>query len=460
MQNINFLGNRQTEIYMNSSLTSLFNENNLRSLSKHISLEIPLDKVNRILGIRVSEGENINKLIKIENKDSVVIGRKLSYSELKIVLSNLDNIYKEERDNYVLNYFLPAKKVKLKRRDIEYHFFKLLAEGFTENFTIVGDNYYDYYTGSDRYIITDEEARIQLEKMNQEITLKDCYDFFEETNIRTTKTFMNRFMNKWRISTQKENGENSLLSVPIKNVLQGQFNFTRDGETTITAFLMNNEWFVLNEKYLDTVNTMFSDFFNENNGELDIINISHLFQNRQLEIGVVGNENNYNKSFRKVESLENRIIVAHPILIHKVEFADLITWDDDNLYLLCIKNKFDGIGVRDLNNQIWASAQVLNNIINSHNRNIKLSEYYDKIKQKYVDEDINEVEFENKISSHDFIQLFEKKFVYIAGYVYDYKINSQSTYAKLLSLDYKKLFKQELNIDYYILGDLIQDTVI
>lgn len=117
-------------------------------------------------------------------------------------------------------------------------------------------------------------------------------------------------------------------------------------------------------------------------------------------------------------------------MIKRFEPADLIFWDDKYLYMMCNKNSFNGEGSRDLLNQIYASANYLHDQLISVNKESTLKEYYEKISQKYSKER-NEI----PISEKDFLQLFDKKLFFIAGYMNGYKLEGQSSYAKYLTLD-------------------------
>lgn len=117
-------------------------------------------------------------------------------------------------------------------------------------------------------------------------------------------------------------------------------------------------------------------------------------------------------------------------MIKRFEPADLIFWDDKYLYMMCNKNSFNAEGSRDLLNQIYASANYLHDQLISVNKESTLKEYYEKISRKYSKER-NEI----PISEKDFLQLFDKKLFFIAGYMNGYKLEGESLYAKYLTLD-------------------------
>ena len=109
------------------------------------------------------------------------------------------------------------------------------------------------------------------------------------------------------------------------------------------------------------------------------------------------NEDDYNDMFIN----DSNVIKGHKNLIFQIELADLIYWDEDNLYLMCNKGTFNGEHVRDLQNQIYTSSKMLQSI--KINDRARLEEYYEKL-------NINEKE---KISKANFLKLFNKNTVLI-----------------------------------------------
>ena len=118
-----------------------------------------------------------------------------------------------------------------------------------------------------------------------------------------------------------------------------------------------------------------------------------------------------------------------------VEIADLIYWDEDNVYLMCNKARFDGSGSRDLTNQMWAAANYFQNKMNSSIKTSFLEIYYEIISERYQKNKHNV-----PLSMRDFKKLFNKKVSFVAGYMTGYTLQSKSLYAKYLTIDsYKKM---------------------
>lgn len=120
--------------------------------------------------------------------------------------------------------------------------------------------------------------------------------------------------------------------------------------------------------------------------------------------------------------------------MNKVEIADLIFWNNDNLFLMCNKSEFNGPVTWDLLNQIETSYAVLSHIVEAQPK--KLSEFYDKLRN----------EEKIKIEKDEFCNLFKsKRIIYIAGYSEGFTKNTSSIYYKYII---KELY-QKLNTAKY-----------
>ena len=150
-------------------------------------------------------------------------------------------------------------------------------------------------------------------------------------------------------------------------------------------------------------------------------------------------EDEYNKSFSESSDL----IVAHTVLSNNIELADLIYFDDDNLYLIHNKSKFQGNGARDVLNQILTSAEFISHYLMDRDKRDIFEKYYEDIKEKYP---------ENKkikiIEKSEFVDLFMRPNIYyVAGFMQNLSHNTESNYAKFITLDAcKKLSEKGYNL--------------
>ncbi len=143
------------------------------------------------------------------------------------------------------------------------------------------------------------------------------------------------------------------------------------------------------------------------------------------------------------------MIEAHTVLEKYIELADFIFWSesDETIYLMHNKGYFDGLGVRDLANQMETAANYLYSQMATKNRRKFLKGYYQKIKAKYEEEYKETLQ----ISENDFVESFlNKKICYIASFIQNYNLSAKSNYGKFLTNLLKEKMKW-LKYDFLVM---------
>ena len=139
-------------------------------------------------------------------------------------------------------------------------------------------------------------------------------------------------------------------------------------------------------------------------------------------------ETAYNIALKRLPN----IIVSHKALYKNVEFADAIFWDESTMYLMHNKGEFNGIGARDLINQILTAAECLQRNLGTSGYK-GLPQYYRAICQ------INKMQEMPQANRDTFIKLFStRKICFITGFIKGFKVDSSSTYAKYLTIEANK----------------------
>lgn len=412
----NLTGNRTSTHRTNRSNTSFLSEQDLSSIYKELNVEIDRD-IAAAIGIEFDESESIKKKINLVNKDSLVIRRSMSLDDLLNVLTKL-NTLENKPDNFVLNYLVLAKKKGINKSDLINQLIEEFARGDYRTFILVGEDYERYVLDADNYRIVKEDGNIFLESKTP-ITLDDIFKEVADQGLQLSKAMITRLLRKWQIETRDRQGNSELYPNTIINVIQGFIEF---GEEKRPCYLINGDWYVFDEVYKQLLDKEYHELY-----KLKLDLSSQLKKSYQLD-KPAKNENAYNKSLNS----EKNIIVSHTALYQNVEIADAIFWDTTTLYLMHNKGKFDGIGARDLVNQMLTAAECLQN-----NRMISgstfMSEYYKAICKRHKKQEMSQA------SEDEFISIFNnKKICFIAGYLEGYKKNSQSTYAKYLTIEANK----------------------
>lgn len=267
---------------------------------------------------------------------------------------------------------------------------------------------------------------------NTPITLDDIFNEIARQDLRISTAFWGRVLKNWQVETRDRNGNKELYPQSIINTLQG---FIEYGTAKQPCYLINGDWYVFDEVYSNLLNKEYAELYN-----LKLKRASGIKKNYNL-IKAAINETAYNKALES----EKNIIVSHTALLQNVEIADAIFWDDTTLYLMHNKGKFDGLGARDLLNQMLTAAEYLQKRRFVGGSDF-LSKYYLQICRK------KKLKKLHQASEQEFIQVFtEKRICFIAGFLDGFKKNSNSVYAKYLTIEANKKLSDK-GYDYIPLG--------
>jgi uncharacterized protein (TIGR04141 family) len=411
----NLIGNRATTQRANRNNTSIQIEQDLSSIYRELALQIDCSIANE-LDIFFSSDESTKKRVTIINTDALIIRRSFTIDELKTVVTKLNKLETSD-DNFALNYFIQAKKNNFKDSELTNKLVKLFCEGKIEEFTLVGDNYEDYYFNSDYYEVLDSSATVFMKKP-EPIELWHLFDELSSVKENLSNSYMLDVLKKWKIVSTNKEGMSSLYPLTIYDALQGSLEF---GPLKTTCYLINGSWYVLDSTYSDILEKEFFELYDKKlSTAIDIKSNYGLVKQSSTE-------EKYNASFSK----STNIIIAHKTTKDNVEIADLIFYDGTTVYLMCNKSNFNGSGARDLCNQILLASEYLQQSL-QRDRLTFLSDYYNKICST------NKIPTIPNMTQIEFNGLFEKRVCFIAGYLNGYSKNSESNYAKYLTLDLNK----------------------
>lgn len=418
-------GNQLSSQHSNRVVTNFSIEKEMSSIFRELSLEVDRE-IARAFGVYPKPGEPERK-VSILNKDSIVIRKSFSIPEIKIVIEKIDELSTYE-DNFALNYIVLAKKRNLKNADLFDALVEVFQTGNLDNFVLVGDEYSHYIVKGSQYsVFVDEEENVPFLVRDEPITLLDVFSAFRSQSIPLTKHFISTFLKKWSIGSFDDAGNIVLPRTPIIEAIQGYIEFGAHREP---VYIFNGEWYVFDEKYAHILQRDFTRFFDRFLSQGD-----QIIDQFQLQIQAA-TEEQYNKSLAQ----QIRVILSHKVLLMKIELCDAIFFDENYLYLLHNKIEFSGGGARDLTNQILTSAEYIQKIRLTSEGRTTFSDYYDSIAarlRKKYGRDLSSI-----IDRESFVEKFmTANICYIAGYLRNYRRNSQSTYAKYLTIETAKKIK-------------------
>lgn len=417
----NMFGNTSAMSKANRKTTNISYEQDMSTIFRELAIELGRELGGK-LGIKYDDEESVNKKTGVLLKDSIVIRKNLTLDELEKVIEKIETIEQAE-DQFPLGYFVSVKKKGIKTSDLLDGLINLLLEGKLDDFQLVGDDYLSYYMIASEYTLMNDKGEVYYSSADP-ICLEDIFEVFKEDKRSLSKSFMLSFLKNWKISAQDANGSQILYPITIINAIQGIVEY---GENNVPCYIFQGQWYCMDEQYTPILREEFNSVYDDNYDENEKI------KNRFGLKKCFPTENEYNNDF----FVNKDVIVGHKALISNFEIADLIFWDSNYVYLMCNKKHFDGSGSRDLTNQIWASASYFYSQIQSLQKDLFLEKWYSEIENLYKKE--NAI---MPVECQEFKEIFVgRNICYIAGYLTGFNKNSQSLYAKYLTIDLlKKMF--------------------
>ena len=403
----NITGNNLSTERITKNVTSVSMEDSLGSIYRELNIQVSKE-IAKKLGV---SGIEDNKQISISSGDSVVIRKSISLEELKVILKTLSKL-EEKEDNFILNYFVPIRKKGIKLSYLKDIMIRSILNNELDKFQLVSDDISQYYFTSSKYILTKENESILVK--TSPIEFKDIIDTLMDDKGRLYKTRIEEALYQYELGTMDENGETVIVLDKIINLLRGCIE-----DENFCYYLLNGTWYVFEEHFFNKLDEKYKLLYDNIQTESEkVVEKFNLTKE-------ANNEDMYNGMFIE----DRKIITVHKHEIKFIELADLIFYDDDNIYLMCNKGEFNGEHVRDLENQINTSSKMIELVLRNDKNLIK--QYYN---------DLNEKEKE-KIQQDDFLKLFNKQIVFIAGFSKNYKRQTRSPYAKYLLCELEKNLK-------------------
>ena len=417
------MGNRIYTSRRNKSNTNLNFETDFSNVYRELEFSADEDILLK-LGVIDTNENKVNK--KVISKDSFKVSVSLNISELNNLIERLYEISKEDA-KFPLNYFTPADKKGYKNSDIKKLFCSIIYESLTEdidrdeenfNFEVVGQNIAEYPLNAKFEL---QSNIFPIRQIEEPINWKMIIDKID-TNELSEGIIEELFYKSYLITYDEDSKETQ--NIELNNCLDGFLKSENE-----VFYLRNGTWYVFNESFSKIITEKYQKIYNKSHDYV----INHIINNYEIlkekfeeyqdkNKNVKVTESDYNIQFKD----ENSIIYADKCLVNNIEIADLIIQDENKLYLICLKQKFNGSGCRDLYGQIKSSYQLVQTKLKYDIENL-LTQYHSKL--------ITDTK-KNTIDLNKFKKSFEKSQVYyIAGFLENLKINTKSNYAKILSID-------------------------
>lgn len=429
------VGGRQAVSAINREYTDFENEKDYSKIFKKIGAKANYSLSSK-LGILDNDSDKDNfRQYSIVSTDALNIRKMMTIAEYKSVLLKVNEIYEME-SKFALSYFVSLSNFGVSAtKALGCMCDKIITNpDVVADIQIVGDNHFDYLEAEKWELYN--KGELVSESSDSAFTFKDTFDILKDNYNREELTLnaVKTFMKKWTISAYDSEQKIVLDKERILDIID--FSFTHSFELEaekyggeqelireLTVYLNSGSWYVLDTNYTSFIDESFKELNDKYKDEAE---------NLYLKFGlnrVCNNESEYNKSFLNSSAVEN-VICSDEVYLSSIEICDLLVFDDDKTYLVCNKKEPSGIGSRDLLNQIYSSAKMI------QNQPGRISEYYNQLisKGRMSADYISEEDFCKKISQGTFVSAYVCR---------ELNSESKSMYAKLLSVQTSKLLLNE-----------------
>lgn len=216
----NLFGNASSVSKANRLTTPFLNELEMSKIFRELGVEVNRE-IGEKLGVMYQEKESTKKKTGVDLKDSLLIRRALTVSELEKIICKIEEI-EQNPDNFPLGYFVQAKHLGIKSAELMEALIECLCNEKLENFQLVGDDYLHYYTTADESVICTENGDQDVYyTCSGPLTIQDVFAAFAEDEKKLSKAFMQKFLKKWTLCTKDFEGNERMHSIPILNAMQG-----------------------------------------------------------------------------------------------------------------------------------------------------------------------------------------------------------------------------------------------
>ncbi len=257
---LNLTSNRVATQRMNRKTTSASTEQDLSSIYKDLNVEIDQTIASQ-LGIIFKSEERADKRVNLVNKDSLVIKRSFTLSQLKKVIDKLVQLEKK-KDKFVLNYLVTVNKLGIKEKDLTKKLIQILKENDPikiDGYQIVGDEFDKYYLNATKYFLIDAEANIVIEQESP-IVMEDLFKVIQEKKSRVTISLWQDILKKWKIYTEDHSGDQMMFPTRVFEVFTAFMEYGDDGKI---YYLINGSWYSFVDQYCDILDKEFNKVFDK-----------------------------------------------------------------------------------------------------------------------------------------------------------------------------------------------------
>lgn len=418
----------------NRTTSNFVNERNYRSIFHEFGTVIE-NQVQEKLGIKPqvdSEGNEVSKDIFINFGATIHIGKQTTFVELKEIIIKIATLMDESVPFlFVINFLIPVNRAGIKQNEVFDDFYTHIIDNPSE--INVGYNY-----EINKLVCLDKLRNSSNSTVKQKFIEKYSLNSLNDIN-DLKKLLINYITQEKSVGIIKnyyfqfEQNEYDRNKVKIKDLLDQEFSYKSNNQ----LYLIEGTWYKFLEDYIVFLDNEYKTFFDLSKEKCDL-----LFGEKYINLDVRSFriENDLKKEINK----RNNLIDCDMKYIKSIEIADAIYLENNNIYFLHNKSKFDGCGVRDLTGQINSSSNL---VLGIRTRDPELNKEFINYIKKLKNKNPNKHQLIDKFSN--LLRNSSTNIIYIASFTDEVTIDTGSSYIKYL-LYITKTQLDSNNFDFYL----------
>lgn len=437
VMNENLSGMTASESYINRDYLSFINEKDYAKFFKAISADVSAALIED-LGLVFDKYERV----RIESSDSFKVNKRLYYEEYYQMLKHIDKIMQRE-PRFALSYFVPVSDYNirnsslfdaLKRKIVE-------EEGIAKDILLTSNDYFKYQSCGE-FKLKDKDGQ-EIYKSQHPMTFQEILEVAQRSKDKELKlSFLDEIWMKWKLEAYLDS-EEIISDVRIRDLLQYNIQTSVklekfENETIESGvhwfYLHNGQWYVLDRNYTEFIQKEYEKELDQRQPKIDA-----LYKAKGLFSSCKQSECKYHESIKDSKENQQGFFITDKKLVDNIEICDVLTFDDENIYLIGNKSRATGIGCRDLFNQLEASMRLIEN----QGKEAVFKTLYTRLEDENI-----QTQFRNEKDFIDFID--QRKINYIAAFTEEpIRRDTRSLYCKINLLDLKKNM-QAKGYDFYV----------
>lgn len=435
---VSLFGSVADIVSTNRKVSSFANGKTVSEITRECRVELPQD-CQEELGMPKGDDAWMGKSVTAAfSLCAVKIQKELTLAEFKQVLRSIECLRKRE-DKFQINGLLPASRNGVKDSELdELLVSNVIANGAEADVLITGSEY-DRFVDAYRSMVAKE-------------TRGECFLYAYGEGALSYSGLYSKLVETGRMSRQHV--KNALLlgelvtysgdtSNPEREPMRSAI-MTSVSHDNVQYHLCGGRWQYIPDRANDEIHRRFMAMLADS--EVALQSLKEKYGLSAAMYPNVSNESEFNEELRK-HIVAREMVVVHKAFVpgKRIELADIIMRKGGTLYFLHIKNKFNGLGARDVFEQALVAAKMWREVFSSENATSVLGDYYERVCGCYSKS--------TQPAKAAFFDMFSNasRIVLVAGFISGLGEKSGSAFAKILARDIADQAQSRYGMEFYLM---------